>query len=99
MTENTNDSIDLSRLVYICENCGKTARYPDPEAAFNDGWDYPPRLGKFGVISPRTCGNCTINTTMWWQLVAEHVAPEDLAPKYKETLIRILNEPESILAP
>ena len=98
MTKKTNDSIDLSKLVYICEHCGNVARYQTPEEAFNDGWDYPPKMGSFGVISPRTCGNCTIDTTVYWKLVAEHVAPEDLELKDKETLIRIINEPESILA-
>lgn len=36
------------KLIHICEVCGKT-EIMTPEAAFNDGWDYPPRMGPFGL--------------------------------------------------
>lgn len=32
------------KLIHICEVCGKT-EILTPEEAFNDGWDYPPRMG------------------------------------------------------
>lgn len=34
------------KLIHICEVCGKT-EILTPEEAFNDGWDYPPRMGGF----------------------------------------------------
>ena len=36
------------KLIHICEVCGKT-EIMTPEAAFNDGWDYPPRMGSLGL--------------------------------------------------
>ena len=32
------------KLIHICEVCGKT-EILTPEEAFNEGWDYPPRMG------------------------------------------------------
>ena len=32
------------RLIHVCEVCGKT-KIMTPEQAFNEGWDYPPRMG------------------------------------------------------
>lgn len=103
------------KLKYICENCGKTSIYDNPEDAFNAGWDYPPRMGKFGIISPRTCGNCGIDTTLYWKLITGNVLKNttvdgkklnksslnEVLPQLtlhdKETLARILGEPESIM--
>ena len=45
------------KLIHICEVCGKTETLT-PEEAFNEGWDYPPRMGGFGIVGPRTCGDC-----------------------------------------
>lgn len=84
------------RLKYICETCGKIEIYDDEEKAFVNGWDYPPKMYKFKVISPRTCGNCLIHTTLWWKLVAENTPVEELDERHKQTLKRILTEPESI---
>lgn len=84
------------KLRHICEVCGKE-EILTPEEAYDKGWDYPPKIGVFGVISPRTCGDCTINQTLWWKMTFEGVTAEDLAGKYKETLTRILSEPKSIL--
>ena len=36
------------KLIHICEVCGKTEMLT-PAEAFNDGWDYPPRMGGFGI--------------------------------------------------
>lgn len=83
-------------LVHICEVCSKT-EVINSEDAFNAGWDYPPRMGSFGVISPRTCGGCTINDTLWWALMVDKVSADDLDDKQKKTLERIMNEPESVL--
>lgn len=87
---------DKTILRHICENCGKEELI-SVEEAFNEGWDYPPKMGKFRVISPRTCGNCTINTTLWWELEINKKSMDDLNEKQMETLIRIMNEPRSIL--
>ena len=36
-------------LIHICEVCGKT-EILTPDEAFNDGWDYPPRMGGFIIM-------------------------------------------------
>lgn len=46
-------------LKHICEVCG-CEEVLDSDEAFELGWDYPPRMGKFKVLSSRTCPNCTI---------------------------------------
>ncbi len=84
------------KLIHICEVCGKTEIMTSDEA-FEKGWDYPPRMGAFGVVSPRTCGNCTINLTAWWALVSEKKSFHELAPEQKENIKRIQAEPESIM--
>ncbi len=83
---------DEQQYIHICEACGKTETLT-PEAAFQDGWDYPPRMGEFGVVSPRTCGSCGIDTTLWWRMIAGH---KDLTDDEKVVLDRILTEPASI---
>ena len=81
------------KLIHICEVCGKT-EILTPEEAFNDGWDYLPRMGAFGMVGPRTCGNCPINLTTWWALVSEKKAMSELSQKQIETKKRIQGEPE-----
>ena len=83
------------KLVHICEVCGKT-EILTPDEAFEHGWDYPPRMGSFGIISPRTCGNCPIDKTAWWDLACKNKEPKNLAPHQLETVARILREPDSI---
>ena len=82
---------------HICETCGKEVLLSS-RAAFAQGWDYPGRGGiypesMFGVLSPRTCGKCTIDTTAWWQINILHKRPEELDERHKETLLRISQEP------
>ena len=84
------------KLIHICEVCGKTELLT-PEEAFNEGWDYPPRMGGFGIVGPRTCGNCPINLTVWWALVSEKKSVSELSQQQKETIKRIQEEPESIM--
>lgn len=84
------------RLLHVCEACGLTLALT-PDEAFESGWDYPPRMGVFGVVSPRTCGDCRINQTLWWRLEMEGVAASELGQADAATLARILGEPESIL--
>ena len=85
-------------LRHICEACGVEETLTEDEA-YQKGWDYPPRMGHFGVISPRTCPNCTINRTLWWALTVNGGDTAMLTDKQKATLERILGEPETILVP
>ena len=84
------------KLIHICEVCGKRETLT-PEEAFNEGWDYPPRMGGFGIVGPRTCGDCPINLTVWWALVSEKKSVSELSQQQKETIKRIQGEPESII--
>ena len=84
------------KLRHVCEVCGKE-EVLTPEEAFEKGWDYPPKMGMFGIVSPRTCGDCAMVDTIWWKLMYQNVKPEDLSDKDKLTLSRILSEPASIL--
>ena len=83
------------KLIHICEVCGRVETL-DSEDAFEQGWDYPPNMGEFGVLSPRTCPNCNITDTVWWKLrnnLVDKITEKDL-----ETIDRIIKEPESIMA-
>jgi hypothetical protein len=82
----------------VCEVCGVEAVLT-PEAAFDAGWDHPPKMGVFGVISPRTCLNCPSNQTVWWALALDHYTPDALSPQQRATVDRILGEPGTIAVP
>ena len=84
------------KLRHICEVCGKE-EILTPEEAFEKGWDYPPVMGYFGIVSPRTCPNCSIENTVWWKLSSENASVSELTSKELEVIERIQNEPESIL--
>lgn len=83
-------------LRHICESCGKE-EILNTEEGFNQGWDYPPKMGMFKVISPRTCGECGVETTLWWELTYNKTPIEELSERHRQTLNRIRTEPESIL--
>ncbi|RUS44582.1 hypothetical protein ELR57_22630 [Cohnella sp. AR92] len=83
---------------HICEVCNKEAIL-SPDQAYNQGWDYPPRMTKFQVVSPRTCGSCSIAGSLWWAMTMEGKQIDDLSQQQRETLHRILNEPDSITVP
>lgn len=84
------------RLIHICEVCGK-AKIMTPDEAFNEGWDYPPRMGSFGILSPRTCGNCGIDRTLWMAVQSGKIKKiDDMTDEQKIVLARIQGEPESI---
>ncbi len=85
------------KLIHICEVCGK-AKIMTSEEAFNEGWDYPPRMGTFGIVSPRTCGDCSIMDTLWMALISRKIKSiEDMTPEQRIVLNRIQNEPDSII--
>ena len=83
-------------LLHVCENCGKQELLSGEEAN-KQGWDYPPYIGQFKIVSPRTCGACGIETTLWWELTCNKTPISQLSKKHIQTLQRILGEPESIL--
>lgn len=97
MTEPMTEPI----LRHICEVCGDE-KHLTPQQAFRDGWDYPPRMGTYGVVSPRTCPNCPIDKTVWWAIaIAQRNISDTTDPNYDPqqmtTLLRIIGEPETIL--
>lgn len=78
-------------FLHWCEVCGRQEALT-ADAAYRDGWDFPPRMGAWGVISPRTCPTCTIEKTLWWALTMKKVEPSDLTDHQRQVLGRILNE-------
>lgn len=89
---------EAMRLRHICEVCG-TEEILTAEAAYHAGWDYPPRMGVFGVIGPRTCSNCAVNRTVWWAITVDGYTTDMLTPQQKAVIARILGEPASIAEP
>lgn len=85
----------MTVYTHICEVCGKTEDL-EAEVGFDAGWDYPPRMGAFKVLSPRTCPNCPINKTLWWRITAEGSNIE-LTDEDEVFLRRVNSEPESII--
>lgn len=76
---------------FICEVCDTVATLTNDEA-FDAGWDYPPFIGAFGVISPRTCPDCGMMDTVWAALVLERKAPTELTEKQLDVAKRIMSE-------
>lgn len=84
----------VTKYRHICESCGKEEVLTSDQG-FEKGWDYPPRMGAFGVISPRTCGSCPITTTLWWRLQSEGLT--ELSKRDADIAERIRLEPASIV--
>ena len=76
---------------HICEVCGKTESLTSAEA-YNAGWDYPPQMGEWGVVSPRTCQRCGMDATVWWALTTDKKTVADLTPEQLATVARIRDE-------
>ena len=85
----------MEKYKYTCEVCGKTAILARDEA-YQSGWDYPPFMGSYGVISPRTCPDCSMMETAWATLELKKIPYEDLSGSQKETIRRIKAEPENM---
>lgn len=83
-------------LVHICEVCG-LREIITPREAFEAGWDYPPGMGRFGIVSPRTCPNCRMEDTVWAELELKKKPASVLTSGQVQTILRILTEPDSIL--
>lgn len=86
-----------ANLRHICEVCGIEEPLTSEEG-FEKGWDYPPRMGTCGVVSPRTCPQCPIAHTVWWALAIDRYSLDMLAPTQRAALDRILGEPETVVA-
>lgn len=84
------------RLRHICEVCGRD-EILTPAEAFDAGWDYPPKQGVFGVISPRCCPDCPNNKTVWWALMMDGFTEDMLSDQQHAVVARILDEPGSIM--
>ncbi|UDL16014.1 hypothetical protein QEH42_gp204 [Microbacterium phage Pumpernickel] len=82
------------RTEYICEVCDKVEVLTEDEA-YDGGWDYPPFMGIWGVVSPRTCGGCGIQDTLWWKVMMENITDSALlSEQHLKTLERIKKEDE-----
>lgn len=79
-------------LRHICEVCG-IEEVLTPDQAYEAGWDYPPRQGRFGVISPRVCPGCPSTATVWWALTCDGYTQEMLSDRQRDVVARILAEP------
>lgn len=84
------------KLIHVCEVCGRR-EILTPEEGYAEGWDYPPFMYPFGVLSPRTCPSCSLMDTAYWAIAAKGSAFEALTKSQKKAVLRILSEPESIL--
>ena len=76
-------------MKYVCEVCGIEAELTEAEA-YESGWDYPPFIGAWGIVSPRTCPNCPMTETAWWYLIKN--GGEDVPEKHRKTIERIIIE-------
>ena len=97
---NLLESMKERKFWHYCEVCGKKA-FITAQESFDSGWDYPPHIGQFGILSPRTCGNCLMINTLYWRIITSGrlsiVCEDDLSPKELIIWRRIKGEPESLL--
>jgi len=85
----TNSSTDA--FVHWCESRGRE-EVLGPRDAYEAGWDFPPNMGTWGVISPCTCPACTIEKTAWWAISIEKRGIDEMMPQQRKTVGRILEE-------
>jgi hypothetical protein len=76
---------------YVCEVCGRVEELTEKDA-YDTGWDYPPFIGLWGVVSPRTCGGptCSVEKTAYWAVLND----TELSEHHRATITRILQEVE-----
>lgn len=96
------ESMNTRPFWHYCEVCGKK-EFITAQEAFDSGWDYPPRIGHFGLLGPRTCGSCLLKDTLFWRvnecrkmplpIIVEEILTEEELVTWK----RIKGEPESLL--
>lgn len=81
-----------TKLKYECETCGRIDECTEEEA-YQMGWDYPPFIGVWGIVSPRTCPGCGIDTTAYWFLTNRKAEDQGPIPeRHMLTLKRIMAE-------
>lgn len=93
------DSMNTRSFWHYCEVCGKKV-FCTAQEAFDSGWDYPPKIGNFGLLGPRTCGNCSLADTLFWKINQQSlplVIESNLDDDELVTWKRIKGEPESLL--
>ncbi len=93
-------SMDTRPFWHYCEGGCGTKLYCTAQEAFDAGWDYPPQIGSFGLLGPRTCGRCSITDTLWWKVQQQEipiVIEKNLTAEELKTWRRIKKEPESLL--
>lgn len=84
----------MTAFEHICEVCDKHETLT-PDEAFNQGWDYPPKMGAWGILSPRTCGDCDMTGTAWSALMMEGKSFADLTDRQKAMVERVRQEAEA----
>jgi hypothetical protein len=85
----------MKHFHHVCEVCGRD-EILSPGEAFEAGWDYPPRMGHFGIVSPRLCPDCPTPETVWWMLAMEGRSADALTDRQRSAVERMLAEPESL---
>lgn len=86
--QDAQDNPDTEHLNhYVCETCGTEADLTEAEA-YSGGWDYPPFIGMWGIVSPRTCPNCLIDTTAYWAIITA----QEITERHAATIRRIMGE-------
>jgi len=94
------ESMNERPFWHYCEVCGKK-EFLTAQQAFESGWDYPPHIGHFGLLGPRTCGGCQLIDTLFWKTNTSGKLPivceGELTPEELVTWRRIKGEPESLL--
>lgn len=91
-------TVTTMQLRHVCEVCG-VEEILTPDVASANGWDYPPSMGAFGVIGPRTCSQCAVNQTVWWAIAVEGCTIDMLTAKQQATVARILGDPDIVDVP
>lgn len=82
MSSDSTDDLPTDPFVHWCESCGREESL-DSRDAYNASWDFPPHMGTWGVVSPRTCPNCPIQTTVWWTLAVEKRSIDEVTPQQR----------------
>lgn len=94
------ESMNTRKFWHYCEVCGKKV-YMTAEEAYNDGWDYPPKMGQFGLLGPRICGECELVDTLFWKVNTGGGLPlvfeNSLSQEELAVWRRIRREPKSLL--
>lgn len=78
-------------FIHWCEVCGLELLLT-PEIAYTLGWDFPPKMGEFGVISPRTCGACGVEGTVWFAMAVKKMTVDGLSDEQYAKALRIVGE-------